>query len=160
VKSASKGWKSPWVRVLLVLGLVAVVIQAIPYGRSHAAPLERFEPAWDSPATRTAFLKSCGECHSYETRWPWYSQVAPMSWMVQRHVDEGRGELNVSAWTRTQEEAAEASEKVREREMPLKSYLLLHPEARLDDAERAALIRGLEATFGTESGEEEEHDHT
>lgn len=155
--SSQSNWKKTIVRILIGLGLAALVIQAVPYGRSHAVPLERFEPAWDAPETRATFLHTCGDCHSYETRWPWYSQVAPMSWFVQRHVDEGRSELNVSAWLSPQEEATEAAEKVREGEMPLESYLLLHPEARLTPEERQALIRGLEATFGTE-GEGEEED--
>lgn len=83
-----------------------------------------------------------------QTRWPWYSHVAPASWMVQEHVDSGRRALNFSEWDRPGEEASEAAEEVLEGEMPPASYLLAHPEARLSAAERAQLARGLVATIG------------
>jgi hypothetical protein len=69
-----------------------------------------------------------------------------MSWLVQSHVDEGRRELNFSEWRRDHE-AGEAAEAVREREMPPRTYLLLHPEARLTEAEREQLARGLDASI-------------
>jgi hypothetical protein len=72
-----------------------------------------------------------------------------MSWLVQNHVDEGRSELNFSEWNRGNSEADEAAKTVREGEMPPRSYLLLHPAARLTDAEREQLARGLDASLGT-----------
>jgi len=85
--------------------------------------------------------------------WPWYSNIAPISWLLQRDVDEGREHLNFSEWNREQGEAGEAAETVEEGTMPPGNYLLTHPEARLDDAEIAALIAGLEATFGEADGD-------
>lgn len=137
---------------MLVLGIIVllVVIQLVPYGRQHTNPPVRAEPAWDSPRTRELAVRACFDCHSNETVWPWYSNVAPVSWLVQYDVDKGRRELNYSEWDRRQEEAGESAETVQKGSMPPAYYVWLHPEARLTAAERAELIAGLQATFGTE----------
>jgi Haem-binding domain len=75
------------------------------------------EPAWDSPKTRALAVTACFDCHSNETAWPWYTNVAPMSWLTQRDVDEGRDALNFSEWDRPQD-AEDVSEVIREGEMP------------------------------------------
>ena len=80
--------------------------------------------------------------------WPWYSNVAPLSWRLQGHVDEGRTKLNFSEWGAGEQETEEIVESVREGKMPPGDYLLLHPEARLSDADTQALLDGLSATFG------------
>jgi len=140
-------WKSRLiVASLVVLGLV-LVLQVVPYGRDHSNPPISAEPNWDSSTTRTLAERACFDCHSNQTHWPWYSNVAPMSWLVQNHVDEGRRELNFSEWNRGNSEGGEAAEEVREGEMPPRSYLLLHPHARLTDAEREQLARGLDASL-------------
>lgn len=136
------------------LVLLAVGIQFVPYGHGRSNPPVLQEPEWDRPSTRALVARACFDCHSNETRWPWYSQVAPMSWLVRRHVEEGRGELNFSEWNRAKQEAGEAAEAVSEGEMPLASYLLLHPSARLSTDEQQAIIRGLEATLGSKHGED------
>lgn len=141
-------WKKLLIYVpVTVLGLVAVA-QLVPYGRDHSNPPVVAEPRWDSTATRALAKRACFDCHSNETTWPWYSNVAPVSWLVQNHVDEGRRELNFSEWATANKEADEAAKTVREGEMPPRSYLIAHPEARLTDAERAQLARGLDATIG------------
>jgi len=140
---------NPWLtRSLTVLAVGGVLIQAVPYGRDHTNPAITGAPNWDSPATRELARRACFDCHSNEVHWPWYSHVAPVSWLVQRDVDEGRAVFNVSEWNRPQEEAAESAESVRSGEMPLGPYLWLHPTARLKATETAALIAGLAATFG------------
>ena len=140
-------WKSFFIIAsLVVLGLL-IVAQVVPYGRDHHNPPILAEPTWNSAATRALAERACFDCHSNETQWPWYSHVAPMSWLVQNHVDEGRRELNFSEWGGPGEEADEAAETVREREMPPRSYLLMHPEARLTAAEREQLARGLDASL-------------
>lgn len=131
---------------LAVLGLL-IVAQFVPYGRDHRNPPVIAEPTWNSSTTRALAERACFDCHSNQTHWPWYSHVAPMSWLVQDHVDEGRRELNFSEWGEASFEADEAAETVREGEMPPRSYLLLHPEARLTDAERDQLARGLDASL-------------
>jgi hypothetical protein len=145
-------------RKLLLAGAILVVaflaIQLIPYGRDHANPAVTGEPAWDSAATRETAVKACFDCHSNETVWPWYSNIAPFSWRLQNHVDEGRAKLNLSEWGTGEQESDEIVGVVREGEMPTWDYRLLHPEARLSDAETSAFLDGLIRTFGPgESGE-------
>jgi hypothetical protein len=136
-------------RSLLVLGGLLAVAQLLPFGRVANPPV-RAEPAWDSPRTRELAARACFDCHSNQSKRQWY-HLAPASWWVAHHVREARQHLNFSEWDREQEHAEEAPEEVEEREMPLRSYLLVHPAARLTDGERAELVRGLEATL--EAGE-------
>ena len=89
---------------------------------------------------------ACFDCHSNETEWPWYTSMAPFSWLTQHDVEEGRAILNFSEWNRPQE-TDEVTEAIREGSMPPWHYRLLHPAARLSDAELERLIAGLEATF-------------
>lgn len=133
---------------VLVLAGLFLLIQAVPYGRAHTNPRVRSEPRWDSQRTRQLAVASCFDCHSNETKWRWYSNVAPGSWLVQRDVDEARAVLNLSEWDRPQEEAGDAAELVRSGEMPPLQYRLAHPGARLSKADREALARGLEASLG------------
>ena len=134
----------------IIIGVVAFFLglQLAPYGRDHTNPEKDIEPAWDSPDTRELVVGACFDCHSNQTKWPWYSNIAQVSWLVQNHVDEGRRELNFSEWNRGNSESDDAAEAVREGEMPPRSYLLLHPEARLTTAEREQLARGLDASLG------------
>jgi len=137
-------------RAAVILFLVGVVmllaIQLVPYGRDHTNPKVVSEPPWDSPATRATAVIACFDCHSNQTVWPWYSNIAPISWLVQRDVDEGRNHLNFSDWRAGQGHAAAG--KVSSGQMPPFQYLLAHPEARLSEADKAAFIDGLVATFG------------
>lgn len=136
-------------KVLLTIVGLAVLIQFVPYGREHTNPEVVSEPRWDSPRTRELFMRACGDCHSNETKWPWYSGIAPISWLVAYDVDEGREHFNVSMWgVQEENEGEEAAEEVREGEMPPWAYLFAHPEARLDEAEKRELIEGLVRTFG------------
>jgi len=88
--------------------------------------------------------RACMDCHSNKTVWPWYSYVAPVSWLVERDVQRGRGHLNFSAWdqyTLKQREKilAEVASAVMNREMPLPQYALIHPNARLSQTDAKAL---------------------
>jgi mono/diheme cytochrome c family protein len=142
---------------LLVAAVLMVVIQVVPYGRTHSNPSARTEPAWDRAETGEMVRRACFDCHSNETVWPGYAQIAPMSWLIQRDVDEGRQMLNFSEWQRPQEEAQEAAESVEKGEMPPWTYTLLHPRARLSADERLALIKGLEATIAAQASERSGH---
>ncbi len=140
---------------LWVLALF-VVIQLVPYGRDHENPPVVSEPKWDSPNTRELFMRACGDCHSNETKWPWYSSIAPASWLVMYDVKEGREHFNVSLWgVQKKNDGDEAAEEVRKGEMPPLPYLLAHPEARLSDVEKRRLEKGLVKTFGEEKEDEE-----
>lgn len=140
------GWAA--IGILVVL----LALQLVPYGRSHTNPPGRVEPPWDAPTTRALAVRACYDCHSNATVWPWYSHVAPVSWLLQRDVDEGRRKLNFSEWNRRQKEAREAAKTMRKREMPPWFYTLVQRDARLTAAETQALVGGLEATLGTKSG--------
>jgi mono/diheme cytochrome c family protein len=136
--------------VFAVIGLL-LAIQLVPYGRDHSRPADGAQPAWDSPRTQQLAERACNDCHSNKTRWPWYSAIAPISWRIQNHVQEGREKLNFSAFDPAKEDVAEAAgeagETVTKKEMPPFDYLLAHPEARLTAEERAALASGLDRTF-------------
>ncbi len=151
--------KKIFLKLAVAVFVLLVAIQLVPYGRDHSNPKVAIEPAWDSPTTRELFFRSCKDCHSNETTWPWYSKVAPISWLVQYDVNKGRAEFNVSEWNRPKNEGDEAAEELREGEMPLWFYLPTHPEARLSDTERQTLIDGLIATFGEKESHESHTEH-
>ena len=137
-------------RVAAVFGGILLAVQLVPYGWRRTNPPVVAEPDWDSPRTRELFQRACADCHSNRTKWPWYSRVAPISWLIVKDVEQGRSHLNVSEWNRRQKDAHEAAEELSDGRMPLPIYLPAHPEARLSAAEKAELVRGLEATFGSE----------
>jgi mono/diheme cytochrome c family protein len=143
-----------WSRIALGLLGAFVAIQLVPYGRDHTNPPVAGEPAWDAPATRALAKQACFDCHSNETEWPAYASVAPVSWLVQHDVDEGRAALNFSEWTRPQKEAKEAAKEVREGEMPPAAYTLIHAHARLSPADLDRLTQGLTQTLGMGVGQE------
>ncbi len=131
--------------------LLGVAIEFIPYGRDHTNPQVVQEPKWDTPKTRTLFMRACADCHSNETKWPWYSNVAPVSWLVQHDVDEGREHFNISNWLHQKKNKGdESAQELREGEMPPLVYLPAHPEARLSATEKKELVQGLVNTFGEE----------
>ncbi|MCA9542733.1 MAG: heme-binding domain-containing protein [Myxococcales bacterium] len=138
---------SLWKKILIVLAVVFVGIQLVPYGRDHENPAVVQEPNWDSPQTKALAQRACYDCHSNETKWPWYSHVAPVSWLVQHHVEDGRKHLNFSRFDQPQKHAHESAEEIEEGEMPMAGYVLLHGEAKLSDAEKQLLMAGLKAMF-------------
>ncbi len=94
---------------------------------------------------QTMISTSCYNCHSYQTQYPWYAEVAPLSWWIKGHIDHGREKLNFSIWngysTKKQIHIMEECTEILEKHaMPLKSYLWLHPEARLSETQRKELI--------------------
>ena len=141
-----KRWKKIvlWVVVggLVLFGL----IQLVPYGRDHTNPPVVKEPAWDSPQTRAIAKESCFDCHSNETEWWWATNIAPASWLVQRDVDQGRERFNFSEWE-GQVGWGEIEEVVNDGEMPPRQYTLIHPGAKLTDAEKQQFIDGMKATL-------------
>ncbi len=133
---------------LLAVVPLVVIVQLLPFGRDHVNPATRTEPQWDSPQTRDLAVRACFDCHSNETAWPWYSNVAPVSWLIQRDVSSGRRHLNFSEWNRPQRETRGAGKQVQEGEMPPFYYVLMHPEASLSAAEKALLAGGIQKTLG------------
>ncbi|HEX8557903.1 MAG TPA: heme-binding domain-containing protein [Pyrinomonadaceae bacterium] len=103
-----------------------------------------------TPEVAAVFERSCNDCHSSETAWPWYSQVAPASWFLAWHVEEGRRELSFSEWAtyskrKRERKLHEICRQVESGEMPLRSYLPLHPSARLSEEDRRAVCEWARA---------------
>lgn len=133
---------------LLIIGIILVgvfgLIQLVPYGHDHTNPPVVSTPSWDSAQTQAIAEKACYDCHSNQTVWPWYSNVAPVSWLVLRDVQEGRLNLNFSDWSNYQLMAGDAAAVVQSGKMPPAQYLIIHSDARLTDAEKQQLIQGLQ----------------
>jgi len=123
-----------------------LVAQVIPLSIDN--PPITGEPTWDAPRTEALARRACFDCHSNEVKNPWYGSIAPVSWWMRMHVNGGRQHLNFSEMDRPQRDADEAGEAIREGYMPLKSYIWMHPEAALTDAEWAELADGLDRTLG------------
>ena len=134
---------------LIILGvIVGVAIQFVPYGRDHTNPRTVQEIEWNTPQTRALAKDACLTCHSNLTEWPWYTSVAPVSWLTQHDVEDGRAKLNFSEWQRPQDANLEdVVNALRNEEMAPRQYKLIHSEARLSDAERQQLERGIVASW-------------
>ncbi len=92
--------------------VLLILIQLVPYGRDHSNPPVTGEPVWNSERTQELFSRSCRDCHSNETVWPWYTHIAPASCYPQFDVEHGREKFNVSEWGRPgKNEGDEAAEK-------------------------------------------------
>ena len=143
---------------IAVLTIALVVIQFVPVDRTNP-PVETEVPA--TAEVRAVLRRACYDCHSNETVWPWYSRIAPVSWLVARDVHEGREELNFSTWNRltTKEQIKalhESWETVEEGEMPLWFYLPTHSEARLSAQDRSVL-RAWSLSMGSAGSEGDEY---
>jgi hypothetical protein len=137
-----------------VATVLLVVAQFVPVDTSNPPVTAEI----DAPADVKGILeRSCYDCHSNETTWPWYSRVAPVSWLVAHDVEEAREHLNFSEWDQLSTEdqlegIEEAWEEVEEGEMPLWFYLPLHPEARLSATDREVLKRWATSEAGAAQG--------
>jgi hypothetical protein len=150
----------------VVLGTIAVGLLAL--GVSQLVPIDRTNPPVEedipAPSEVKAILKrACYDCHSNETVWPWYSRVAPVSWLVAWDVQEGREELNFSTWNRYSakqrvKKIKESWEEIEEGEMPPWFYVPLHPEARLANQERDRLRAWMVNMVGDLRVQEDEDD--
>jgi len=127
------------------VGLIAVLIvmQFVPVARVN--PPERDQPP-APPEVRAFLQRACYHCHSNETWWPWYSRVAPVSFLIARDVTEGRSELNFSTWSRYNErrktrKLKEIAKQVEKGKMPQWYYVSLHPEAKLSATDRELIIK-------------------
>ena len=123
----------------IIIGLVVIfaAIQFVPVNKTNPPITQDFQT---DPAVKKLFMRACYDCHSNETSWPWYSKFAPVSWYVADDVKDARNHYNFSEWdkynSKKQQKIFDAiKEEVEDRGMPLKSYLLLHHDAALTDAE-------------------------
>ena len=96
-------------------------------------------------AIATMLKNVCYDCHSNETKYPWYTNIAPVSWWIKGHIDEGREHLNYSEWATYKEKKKshkfeEMAELVEATEMPFITYVIMHPEAKMSTEERKELV--------------------
>jgi len=130
------------VRAAAAAIVVAAVIQLVPVKRTN--PPVQFEV--DAPKdVKSVLQRACYDCHSNRTRWPWYSHVAPMSWLVARDVRRGRKEVNFTDWPNFDFQAqdhlmAGIAKQVDRGKMPLPMYLVMHPDAEITPAERKRIV--------------------
>lgn len=145
-------------RLLLVLGIIVLVVLLLVIvgnvAASHTNPPVTTTVNWDSPETEKLMRAACMDCHSNETRWPWYSYIAPASFLIVDDVNEGREALNIS--TGHNVEGDDMINEIEEGAMPKAPYPLLHPESNLSAQQKAQLVAGIQATFGGEGGEGDE----
>lgn len=148
-----RSWKKILLWAIGIAVVVFVLIQLVPYGRSsHSNPPAANAFQWTDPQAEAIARDSCYDCHSNETKWWWATNIAPFSWLVQRDVDGGRSRLNFSDWTG--QPAAEGIQGiVNEGEMPPMQYTLIHPGAKLTDAEKQTLVQGYAAGIAASGGQ-------
>jgi len=141
-------------RMISAMGLSVLVmfgvIQLVPYGRAHSNPPVIAEPEWANARTRELMVNACFGCHSNEVEYPAYSNVAPISWVVESHVKEGRQRVNYSEFKKGGRGFRDTVAAASSRWMPPGYYTRFgrHPEAKLSDAELKELVAGLRATPG------------
>jgi hypothetical protein len=137
-------------RIVLIVVVVGVVlfglIQLIPFGHNHVNPPTVSEPTWSSPEARALVKEHCFQCHSNETEWPWYSNIAPASWLIQMDVNLGRDKFNFSDWKNKPGEVDEMRGEIQEGGMPPIQYWMFHPNSRLSDQQKQELINALESS--------------
>lgn len=133
---------------LVTIVIILVAIQFVPV--SYTNPPVTNEPNWHSPETRALVARACFDCHSNETDLPWYSTIAPGSWLIYRDINHGREKMNFSEWSlkskKAEHTADEIQEVIEKEMMPPWFYLPLHPEAKLSADEKKLLVDGLQRT--------------
>lgn len=149
MKSAVRLWTK---RVGLAVLVLLVVVQFIPVNRQNPTvdPAQSVYTKEKIPAAvKSVFNRSCANCHSDATAWPWYSYVAPVSWVVASDVHEARGKMNLSEWggypaNKREEKLEEICEQLTNGDMPDLKYRLVHHEARVTPEERTAVCQWTE----------------
>ena len=137
-------------KLILILVLILVILQFIPVERDNPPVTGEITAG---PEVMGVLKRSCYDCHSNETRWPWYAYVAPVSFLIAHDVEEGREHINFSAWSSYPEAkqrkiADEMLEEVGQNDMPLPMYLLLHSDAELSGIDRQTLKEWVNKTYG------------
>ncbi len=145
-------------KIVLGIGIVFALMQFVRIDKT-VPDYEKSEDiivATNPSEEVAAILKTtCYDCHSFESKYPWYSNIAPVSFFLKKHIDEGREELNFSLWSsysvkRKVHKLEEMKEMVSEGEMPLDSYLIMHSEAALSDESKEALLEWVDELHSSE----------
>ncbi|MCB9292010.1 MAG: heme-binding domain-containing protein [Lewinellaceae bacterium] len=166
-----------WAGLAVLAALVVIQFFGIDKTNPPVNASEEFMALAAPPADVAQLLRNaCYDCHSHETKYPWYTNVAPVSWWIANHIEHGREHLNFSVWgaydaEKQAHKAEEAGEEVEKGKMPMTSYQPMHPEARLTDAQRERLTAWFMALSQQKEGanhtpqpevaspQEEGHDH-
>ncbi|MTI22975.1 hypothetical protein E1176_18235 [Fulvivirga sp. RKSG066] len=138
-------------KAIIAILIVGAGIQLIPVpkNQSDELPETDFFQSVEAPlAIRNMVIASCYDCHSNNTDYPWYGRVRPLAWFLQKHIDEGKEELNFSSFREysdrmKREKIRSMISQIRDGEMPLQEYLWMHPEAELNEKEKKKLIEFL-----------------
>jgi hypothetical protein len=135
-----------------ILGLIALfaLIQLVPYGRNHTNAPATNPFIWDSPTAEAVAKKACYDCHSNDTKWWWAVKIAPFSWLAQHDIDGAKACVDFSAWSGALS-TVELQSALKDGMPPLQ-FTLIHPNAKLSDAERQTLVRGFEASLAANNG--------
>ena len=134
---------------IVLAGLVLFgLIQLIPIGKTYTNPPVVSEPNWSSPQARQLVQEHCFQCHSNETTWPWYSRIAPASWLIAFDVQAGRSAFNFSDWSNNPGELDEMIGAINEGEMPPFQYWIFHPNSHLNEQQKQELIQTLQSSLG------------
>lgn len=142
-------------KLLILTVLIFIGIQFVPMDVPADVP-SKAEDSIEAPDNVQAILKrACFDCHSNHTTFPWYSSIAPVSWFTKHHVEEGREHMNFSTWASYEDEKKlkflQKIPKAIKSKMPLPSYLLIHKEAKLSDADKEAITKwATDAAFDLE----------
>lgn len=149
--AARKRWSAGRIVLWILAALVVVflVIQLVPYGRDHADPPVTTAISWPDAQSESLIRGACYDCHSNETKWPWFTNVAPMSWLAYNDVQEGRAALNFSESGGEMPEPDEMIEAIQEGRMPPPQYKFLHPEARLTAEQRTQVVAAIQQVWGS-----------
>ena len=134
----------------MILFVVLAAMQFVPVAGTNPPAEGDVET---SPELKTVLRRACYDCHSNETVWPWYSRVAPVSWIIVRDVSKGRAELNFSIWNqyiarRQARKLKEIREQIEKGKMPQWYYVAMHPDAKLSPSDRKLILQwaGLDAS--------------
>jgi hypothetical protein len=140
-----------WSGIILAIMFVALQFKQPERNNPAVNGAQTIEARAKLPSNVGAILqRACYDCHSNTTNWPWYSNVAPFSWVVSNHVNAGRKHLNFSLWATYNHRKmdgllGEIAEVVKDSSMPLSSYTMLHPSAKLSDEDIKAICDWAEA---------------
>lgn len=150
-------------KIMAAITVVMAGIQFIAVRRTNPTTTMEVDA---NDATRQILKRSCYNCHSNETVWPWYSHIAPISWLVVDDVTEAREHLNFSEWDKynpkqQSHKIEEMIEEIKEGEMPLTLYLIMHPGAKMADEDVMVLTKWAESkgVFNVEGEEEQSENH-
>jgi len=134
---------------MLVAGAIVLflLIQLIPFGHNRTNPAVVSEPNWTSPEARALAKQHCFQCHSNDTNWTWYANIAPGSWLIAYDVIAGRNKFNFSDWNNNPGELDEMIGTIQEGEMPPVQYWIFHPSSRLNAQQKQDLIDALNSSL-------------